>query len=1026
MNNVAKSQSRQSLMRRSLLVAALGLALSQSAPAQETSGSIFGRLTESRTGTVVVQNIDTGLRREVAVDADGRFHLSALPNGNYRVTLSQDGQTTSESIATVNAGAGTEVALVPGAGISTLDDIVVTAPSANSIDVSRVESSVTISASDLTNMPIAPNTTAIALLAPGVVAGDSAYADPPRTNALPSFGGSAVSENSYYINGFPVTNPLTSIGFTELPFNSIDQFQLSTGGYGVEYGRATGGVVNVITQRGSNEWKAGAQVLWRPESLRASPRNIYYGKENGVSPTRPGGAGTIYQYRKDNQFDTTTTSAYASGPIVKDKLFFYAAVEYIDQSGGGTNANGRASSAGAIERARESGWSEYVNRTPRWLTKLDWNITDNHRLELTGFSDRFKESVDYSGFDYDDYSHNKIKAGGYYRDDDTETWIGNYTGFLTDSLTVSAMLGESKTTHVNSPADYHPECPTTRVDPGAEIAGLNYTTCQYVVDALIADGSNDKTLAGRFDIEYRLGDHTLKAGYDYNDAKSKTGQELYAGGSLWYFQRSTNPNDPISAPNGVGSPASGGGHGLDGYYVIQYKNYGISNLEVEQKAQYLKDIWQVSDNVLLELGLRNEQFANYNSSGVSYVEKSTQIAPRIGASWDVNGDSSFKVFAQAGRYHLALPNNVAYRGADGIVNTREAFVYSGINPLTGAPTGLTSLGPVWSENNEFGQAKDPRTVAAKNLDSHFQDAYTFGAERSMGGYNLGAKATYRTLRSAIDDYCDSGPIRAQAIANGIDAAVANDWQFSCALFNPGVGNTFMVDVDGNGVLEEYKLSAEEIGFEKLKRKYYALDLFLERPFDGKWYGRIDYTFSRNWGNTEGQLQSDYGQDDVSQTVTWDFPELMEHANGLLPNHRKHQLKARGYYQLTPEFMLSTSLNYASGRPRNCIGAYPDRNNPNSTYGSYYYYCNGKPSPRGQYGTLPAIYGLDFGVRYSPEWATGLTVSADIYNLLNRQSAQNINERYNTDNSATTVNPAWGRVRSFSAPRYVQFGVRYDF
>ena len=1026
MKNAKTSPKRRSLMRRSLLAVALGIALSQTALAQETSGSIFGRLAEGSGGTVVAQNIETGLRREVAIESDGRFRLNGLPNGNYRVMLSKDGQTVSERTAMVNAGAGTEVSLAAGAAVAKLDDIVVTAPSVNAIDVSRVESSVTISASDLTNMPIAPNTTAIALLAPGVVAGDSAYSDPPRSNALPSFGGSAVSENSYYINGFPVTNPLTNIGFTELPFNAIDQFQLSTGGYGVEYGRATGGVVNVITQRGSNEWKAGAQMLWRPESLRASPRNIYTGKENGVSPNQPGGAGTIHQYRNDNQFDMTTTSVYASGPIIKDKLFFYAALEYIEQDGGGTNANGVASSTAAVEAARTSGWSDYVNRTPRWLTKLDWNITDDHRVELTGFSDRFKESVDYTGFDYDDFSHNKIKSGGYYRDDNTETWIGNYTGFITDSLTVSAMLGESKTDHVNTPADYKPGCPTILVDAGAEIAGLNYVDCQSVVDPLIPDGANDKTLAGRFDVEYRLGDHTLKAGYDYNDAKSKTGEEAYAGGSLWYYQRSDDPNEPISQPDGVGSPASGGGNGLDGYYVIQYKNYGISNLEVEQKAQYIKDIWQVSDNVLLELGVRNEQFANYNSAGTAYVKKNKQLAPRIGATWDVNGDSSFKVFAQAGRYHLALPNNVAYRGADGIVNTQEAFVYTGVDPLTGAPTGLTSLGPIWSENNEFGQPKDPRGVAAKDLASHFQDAFTFGAERSLGGFNLGAKATYRTLRSAIDDYCDPAPIRAQAIANGIAAAVANEWQLSCTLFNPGVGNTFLQDVDGDGVLEEYKLSADEIGFDKLKRKYYAIDLFLERPFDGKWYGRVDYTYSRNWGNTEGQLQSDYGQDDVSQTVSWDNPELMENANGLLPNHRKHQLKARGYYQLTPEFMLSTSFLYASGRPRNCIGSYPDRTNPNSTYGSYYYYCNGKPSPRGQYGTLPSAYSLDFGVRYSPQSVKGLTVSADIYNLLNRQAAQNINERYNTNSSSTTINPTWGRVRSYSAPRYVQFGIRYDF
>ena len=99
---------------------------------------------------------------------------------------------------------------------------------------------------------------------------------------------------------------------------------------------------------------------------------------------------------------------------------------------------------------------------------------------------------------------------------------------------------------------------------------------------------------------------------------------------------------------------------------------------MEQTAYYLKDRWQVSDNVLLELGVRNEQFTNYNSAGVAFIDLEDQWAPRLGATWDVFGDSSTKLYASAGRYHLALPNNVARRGADGATNTSEAFVYTEI------------------------------------------------------------------------------------------------------------------------------------------------------------------------------------------------------------------------------------------------------------------------------------------------------------------------------------------------------------
>src|SRR3546814_5941648 len=105
------------------------------------------------------------------------------------------------------------------------------------------------------------------MLAPGVM-NNTSY-------GVPSFGGAASSENAYYINGFPVTNPLTNLGFSTLPYDAIDQMQVLTGGYGASFGRATGGVTNVTTKRGTNTWKGGVAAYWEPEKLRANPRNTY-------------------------------------------------------------------------------------------------------------------------------------------------------------------------------------------------------------------------------------------------------------------------------------------------------------------------------------------------------------------------------------------------------------------------------------------------------------------------------------------------------------------------------------------------------------------------------------------------------------------------------------------------------------------------------------------------------------------------------------------------------------------------------
>ncbi|MGV7186599.1 hypothetical protein [Xanthomonas axonopodis] len=94
-------------------------------------------------------------------------------------------------------------------------------------------------------------------------------------------------------------------------------------------------------------------------------------------------------------------------------------------------------------------------------------------------------------------------------------------------------------------------------------------------------------------------------------------------------------------------------------------------------------------------------------------------------------------------------------------------------------------------------------------------------------------------------------------------------------------------------------------------------MFLEHPFNEKWYGRVDYTWSHSYGNTEGQVKSDLGQADVSKTQDWDAAALMYYAGGSLANDRRHQLKAFGAYQISPEWMASATLRVMSGTPRTC-------------------------------------------------------------------------------------------------------------
>jgi hypothetical protein len=570
------------------------------------------------------------------------------------------------------------------------------------------------------------------------------------------------------------------------------------------------------------------------------------------------------------------------------------------------------------------------------------------------------------------------------------------------------------------PFNYKPGVLQTTSAPENRVPGLTYVTGQPVSGNLLTDGAFDQQKVMSLNLQYKIGDHTLHMGMDKNDISSKAGTSR-AGGGTWAYGKTDTPTVPLGPD--IAAPASNGGFGTQGYYVSRVLVSGVSTPTVNQQAQYIEDSWAVTKNILIKAGIRNEQFTNYNGDGQAYVSMRHQLAPRLGATWDVYGDSSTKVFGNLGRYHLQMPTNVAVRAAGASLFTNQYYTYTGVDQTTGAPTGLTQLSGVTSTNNEFGQSKDPRTVAAQGMDSLYQDELILGFERAFSpDLNFGAKFTYRKLKSGIDDFCDSRPFQKWGVAHNIPGAA--DFGSPCFLFNPGQDNDFQIDF-GTGTLTPVHLTAAELGYPEVKRSYVALDLFAEHPLRNGWYGKINYTLARNSGNTEGQTRSDSGQADVSTTAVFDYPELTLNSNGLLPNDRKHQLKAYGFYQVLPEVSVGGNLLIASGRPKNCIGTLPtsyyEAGNPATDYGSEFFFCNGKAAPRGTFGRQPWDTRLDLNVAYSPTMVKGLVVKADVFNVFNRQTAQNMTEAYN---SGLTVNPLYGGIISYTAPRSIRFSAEY--
>ena len=1004
---------RGSGLRRSTLALALGWGLSGMAGVafaqSNATGMIYGNVEAAPGTTVQVQNVDTGQARTLTVDADGRYRASSLPIGRYRVTLQRDGQAVaSRDNVTVSVNSGVDVSFGDAASATaaqTLEGVQVVASALPAIDVSAVDSRTVFTADQLQKIPVGRSVAAAALLAPGTVLGDSRY------GGAVSFGGASAAENQFYVNGFPVTNALTGLGFSELPFDAIDQQQVLTGGYGAEYGRSTGGVVNVVTKSGTNTWRIGAEAQWAPRALRDSPRDIYYPHNgNGLD-------GQLFQDRSRNKTWETVYGAYVSGPLVKDKLFMYLTAE-MGKTGGSAGIGSTASDPSSATKSD--------TKTTRWLGKINWNITDNHILEFTGMGDTgIVDRTTYT-YDYATGTEGGLLGTEHLKNFGTagatpggNLYIGKYTGYITDDLTITALYGKTRSEHVDTPLGAAGvSCPLVVDSRGVS---PTYPSCGITAGTVLSPGAKDESDGWRLDVEYQLGDHHLRAGLDNLNLESYSGTR-YEGGEFYLYQR-TSDVDFTGWPDVVPTTDE---------FVVRHRIIDFSaNVKVEQEAQYIEDHWQVNDRWLAYVGLRNEQFNNFNGSGQSYVKQRHQLAPRLGLTWDVFGDSTLKIYANAGRYHLAIPSNVAIRGASASLFQGQYFTYEGVDPVTGAALGMTPItGILYSNGADGVTAPDPRSVAAKGLAAYYQDEYILGFDKALGpDWTFGAKATYRKLLSIIDDFCDEAPFEHYAERTGVD--ISNAAIQGCYLFNPGKSNTFQIDVTGNGDYQDFVLTREDfagnangIGFPDLKRKYLSVDIYLRHEFSNNWFGKLEYVWSRNYGNSEGLLKSDIGQLDPSVTQDWDFPELMIGASGYLPNDRRHQLKAYGYWQMNPEWLFGANVAIASGRPKNCIGSAPaglDRQG----YGTSFFFCdlNGdgtaEATPRGSQGRLPWTYRLDLSAQYRPAWAAqNLAFTADVFNVFTQQRTLSMVE-------TNGGNPSYGRTITYTPPRYVRLGVRYD-
>ena len=999
-------------LKRSALTVALGLCFAGGVSAQSSVGSIFGDT--SANASVTIENLDTGTSRAITSDASGHFTFSQLAPGRYRVTsggVSREVQ--------VKVGTGTPVSLA-ASDTNTLDTVTVVGSGAiNPIDVSSVESTTVFTADQIAELPVGRDVTNVALLAPGTVKGDTGFGN------LASFGGSSVAENGYYVNGFDVTNIRNFLSFADLPFDAIGEQQVKTGGYGAEFGRSLGGVINIVTKRGTNEWKGGVSAYWNPQSLR-EPGNDVLSRD----PARAGGNNRYFVYRSANEADSWSMNLWGGGPLIKDRLFFFGLVE-----GGKSTSDlyGRTTS------------EHDSNDSPSGMLKLDWNLTDNHIVEFTGIYNKSKTKVqNYDNTDYYTGEHGTASGGEQTFTNGGEVGILKYTGYLTDNFTISALAGYLR--NINS---YHEpnllpgyECPAI-YDSRAAGLPLNNIGCwdvnQFTVrDPDFTSPDEDKRRAYRLDAEWRLGSHNLRFGLDSEKFTSSHGGSEYSGGVYYRYFRAGD--------------VFGADYAFLGDLVRERTTFSESGtFEVLNKAAYIEDNWQVTDNLMLYAGIRGESFENKNGQGQTFIKSDTLYAPRLGFSWNVHGDSTFKVFGNAGRYYIPVASNSNIRASSAEYSTETWYLLDGVNA-----DGTPIIGDVVIPTSENGSLTPPdsRTIAATNLKPMFQDEFILGMQHQLTeNWQLGVRGIMREVKAGMDDFCTHNGFNQWAADNGYDSDFALDGDgidmAGCYFANPGEDIELALDPDNDGDLETFTVPASYIGMPEYQRSYHALEIFWERARANNWYMQGSYTYAKSKGNVEGYVNSTLEQTDAGLTQDFDFPAFERGAYGYLPNDRRHTLKLFGAYEIGEEWTVSGNFVLQSGRPVNCNGfipvnalgiGQPDRGTIALYSGSSFYCIDPagdivNPSNnvryrlhnRGDMGRTPWMRSFDMSVRYQPKWANDkLQFQATIFNVLNADTVTEYSEGSQANNASTVTLPDYLNDVNYQTPRSVRLSVRYEF
>jgi outer membrane receptor protein involved in Fe transport len=1061
---------------RILTVLALALSFFVSAAAQtSTTGSIEGSVTDVNgaavPGVTVTATSPNLIRPQTATsNEEGTYRLSNLPPGRYTVTVeSAKGfakfeQTNVEVNLSKTSSAA--ITLRPAGATETVE---VTASSGAAVDVTSNTTGTSVSTEQFSNFPTQRTVQSLYTIAPTV--SRSGLRDSSGRDRDPSVGGSSGPENNYILDGITVSDPAFGGSGANLPFEFVQEVEIKTGAFSAEYGKSTGGVFNVITKSGGNEFRGDIFGYVTSKGMVRDTKQFSF---TGASP---------------NGFSELDAGADIGGPIIKNKLWFFGAFNPQERK----------------NYFLTQTFHNQVNNkvtTPFYSGKVTWGINQNHTLTFSTFGDFSKEegflygsaNLGVSGFGNDPASfRGTIERGGSnYTTRLNSVFTPNFIGefafglhlqrlntipedptapLVTDTfailrsngtvapVTTTAIPGQTVSCTRNGVVD--PACTTGFVSyvnsPGGSLQR------NFIQQGFGLFSTQDRNrIEGLARLQNIWGKHTLKYGFEFNRNKYNIDTEStgpsntfantlglpFAGGLTNTNQVSgyrvtnsfsvcTTRGTQIVCPSGTAAAranaiaASAGYAGgaitgsitqaevnnnpflvLGSTRVRDFKNIADTYSDVE--SFYLQEEYKATRNLQISIGLREDYQQAYGQNSVSYLKFNDIIAnlqPRLGFTWDFTGTGRGKVFANFARFVEApIPLDINVRAGSENSQTDKNFnvsVYSA--PLNSFIVPGRTIANLGSEPTPIDPHLSPQTV----------DEYTAGIEYEVvKDLALGFRGVYRAQDNVIED---------GSFDNGINYF----------LFNPGrrVGQ----DV----TTEDIACNNPAVGcFGPARRYYRALEFTATKRFTNNYQFIASYVYSSLIGNYEGLFRNDNGQADPNITSLFDLVSLLANVYGRLPNDRPHQFKFDGSYRTPFKLMVSGSFRAQSGIPFNALI-------PNVDYGDNEGFgvprgtaivpavtttVNGFPNTVESVGSnrTPTTWNVDLGTYYPIQLGENrqLRFQADWFNVFNNQRAIRLDETFSIGSGVNGVadipNPFFGSGRIFQYPSSLRLGVKFSF